>query len=103
MGLLSALPGRRQGLAHTGFTHHPATDPFPDSNAPHGPFSAKANPMDNNEKKDVNEESRARRLTLVRDEAREVMPHQAPKLELIVNAERKLFEAVMANDSRQSL
>ena len=27
MGLSSALPGRRQGLAHTGFAHHPASYP----------------------------------------------------------------------------
>ena len=27
MGLSSALPGRRRGLAHTGFAHHPASYP----------------------------------------------------------------------------
>src|SRR5208283_34736 len=75
--------------------------PFPDSNAPHGSFSAKANSMDIDDKRDVNEESRARRLTLVRGEAREVTLYQAPKLELVVNVERKLFEAVMANDPRR--
>ena len=47
------------------------------------------------------EEDIARRLTLVRGEAREITPHQAPKLDLIVNADRKLMEAVMANDARQ--
>ena len=75
--------------------------PFPDSNAPHGPFSAKANSMDIDDKRDVNGEFLARRLTLVRGEAREVALYQAPKLELVVNAERKLFEAVMANDPRR--
>jgi ankyrin repeat protein len=43
----------------------------------------------------------ARRFTLVRGEACEASPHQAPKLELLVNADRKLFEAVMANDLRR--
>ena len=57
--------------------------------------------MDNNERKDVNDESRARRLTLLRGEGRAVTPHQAPKLELLVNADRNLFEAVMANDPRR--
>jgi hypothetical protein len=47
------------------------------------------------------EEFLARRFTLVRGEAREVAPYQAPKLELLVNADRKLFEAVIANDLRR--
>jgi ankyrin repeat protein len=46
----------------------------------------------------VNDDFLTRRLTLVRGEARAAPPHQAPKLELIVNADRKLLEAVMAND-----
>ena len=52
--------------------------------------------MDIDDKKDVHEELRARRL--VRDEPREVAPHRAPKLELIVNANRELFEAIVDND-----
>ena len=51
--------------------------PFPDSNAPHGPFSAKANSMDIDDKRDVNGEFLARRLTLVRGEARELAPYRA--------------------------
>ena len=58
--------------------------------------------MDIDDKRDVNGEFLARRLTLVRGEAREVAPYQAPKLELVVNAERKLFEAVMANDPHRA-
>ena len=58
--------------------------------------------MDIDDKGDVNGEFLARRLTLVRGEAREVAPYQAPKLELVVNAERKLFEAVMANDPHRA-
>jgi len=57
--------------------------------------------MDIDDKRDVNGEFLARPLTLVRGEAREVAPYQSPKLELVVNAERKLFEAVMANDPRR--
>ena len=53
------------------------------------------------DKRDANEESLDRRLTLVRAESREATPHRAPKLELIVNAGRKLFEALMANDLRR--
>ena len=52
------------------------------------------------DRKHENEEFIPRRLTLVRGEAREVTPYQAPKLELVVNVERKLLEAVMANDPR---
>ena len=58
--------------------------------------------MDIDDKRDVNGEFLARRLTLVRGEAREVAPYQAPKLELVVNAERKLFEAVMANNPHRA-
>jgi hypothetical protein len=54
--------------------------------------------MDIDDKKDVHEELRARRHKLVRDEPREVAPHRAPKLELHVNANRELFEAIMDND-----
>ncbi len=50
------------------------------------------------DRKHENDEFLARRLTLVRGEACEPTPHQAPKLELLVNADRKLWEAVMAND-----
>ena len=53
------------------------------------------------DKRDANEESLARRLTLVRGESREASPHRAPKLELIVNPGWKLFEALMANDLRR--
>ena len=54
--------------------------------------------MDIDDKKDVHEESHARRHKLVRDEPREVAPHRAPKLELIVNTNRELFEAIVDND-----
>ena len=53
------------------------------------------------DKRDANEESLARRLTLVRAESREITPHRAPKLELIVNPGWKLFEALVANDLRR--
>ena len=53
------------------------------------------------DKRDANEESLARRLTLVRGESREASPHRAPKLELIVNPGWKLFEALAANDPRR--
>jgi hypothetical protein len=53
------------------------------------------------DKRDANEESLARRLTLVRGESREASPHRAPKLELIVNPGWKLYEALMANDPRR--
>ena len=53
------------------------------------------------DKRDANEESLARRLTLVRGESREASPHRAPKLELIVNPGWKLFEALVANDPRR--
>ena len=54
------------------------------------------------DKRDANEESLARRLTLVRGESREASPHRAPKLELIVNPGWKLFEALAANDPRRA-
>ena len=54
--------------------------------------------MDIDDKKDVHEESHARRHKLVRDEPREGAPHRAPKLALHVNANRELFEAIADND-----
>src|SRR5512135_305925 len=57
--------------------------------------------MGSGDQQDVNEESRARRLALVPGAARIPGPHQPPKLGLIVNAERRLYEAVMANDPRR--
>ena len=58
--------------------------------------------MDTDDKKDLNRDPLAPRLTLMRGESRGVMPpHQAPKLELIVNPEWKLYQALMANDPRR--
>ena len=58
--------------------------------------------MDTDDKKNLNRDPFAPRLTLVRGESRGVMPpHQAPNLELIVNPEWKLYQALMANDRRR--
>src|SRR5512135_1376415 len=53
--------------------------------------------MDTDDKKDLYRDPLApRRLT-----PRGVMPHQAPKLKLIVTPEWKLYQALMANDPRR--
>jgi hypothetical protein len=54
------------------------------------------NSMDTDDKKDLNRDPLAPRLT-----PRGVMPHRAPKLKLIVTPEWELYQALRANDPRR--